>query len=129
MQTSAVNHTPAFPLSPTVDDLVSLASDPTTLRRILNNCEADGSCLIWKGGTSTRGGYPYMGNSRYAHREAYKAFRGDLEDGSILHESHSVELHHRCNSGGDKTKRRCCNPLHLEPVTRNHHNRIHSGVN
>lgn len=105
--------------------LSETAADPGALAAILERCEQEGDCLIWQGCVSTRGEYPYLGKSRYAHREAYRAYHGDLEDGSLRHESHSVELHHTCNRGGDKRKRRCCNPLHLEAVTRRSHNMLH----
>jgi hypothetical protein len=106
-----------------------MAADPTMLHKILSNCRQDGDCLLWKGGVSSQGAYPYLGRSLWAHREAYRAFHGDLEDGSILHESDSIEVHHRCNTGGDKSRRRCCNPLHMSSVTRRHHNQLHKGAN
>lgn len=42
--------------------------------------------------------------SKSAHREAYKAFKGEIPDG--------LELDHLCRV------RNCVNPDHLEPVTR-----------
>jgi hypothetical protein len=120
---SVVNSLPVFTLSPTVDVLCSTAADPTTLRKILNNCRPEGGCMIWKGGVSSQGQYPYLGKSRWAHREALRSYNGYLEEGSLAHESHSVEVHHTCRH------KRCCNPLHLKEVTRRRHSQLHKGVN
>lgn len=97
------------------------AADSAALDKILAKTATDGDCLIWQGATSTQGGYGYLGGCKYAHREAYRAYYGDLEPGSLYHESGSVEIHHTCGN------RLCVNPLHLEAITRNAHSRRHKG--
>lgn len=59
-------------------------------------------CWIWTG-FITSNGYGRMG-STYAHRATYMQFVGLIPDG--------LELDHLCRV------RECCNPYHLEPVTR-----------
>jgi hypothetical protein len=71
--------------------------------------EDDNGCWIWMGPRlRTKSGQQY-GATRYAgrpssaHRAAWRMFRGPVPEG--------LELDHLCRVT------RCCNPLHLEPVT------------
>lgn len=68
-------------------------------------------CWLWAGRKSKNGyGRFYIGTSRLdqryasAHRWAYEALVGPIPDG--------LDLDHLCRN------RACCNPAHLEPVTR-----------
>lgn len=97
------------------------AIDAGALRKIHNKCVPIGDCLIWKGGVSTQGVYGYLGRGRYAHREAFLAYYGELPQGSLGHESASIEIHHKCHN------KLCTNPLHLEAVSRADHSRRHKG--
>jgi hypothetical protein len=64
-----------------------------------------GPCWIWKGATSARG-YGNFGNQpkKISHRIAYELMVGAIPEGT--------EIDHLCRV------RACCNPKHLEPVTR-----------
>lgn len=62
-------------------------------------------CWIWT--RALRNGYGAIwidGRVEYAHRAAYELHIGSIPDG--------LELDHLCRV------RSCCNPTHLEPVTR-----------
>jgi hypothetical protein len=63
-------------------------------------------CWEWRGRLNNSGyGFVYFdGKSQAAHRVAYALTRGPIAEG--------FELDHRCRN------RACCNPDHLEPVTR-----------
>lgn len=65
-----------------------------------------GKCWVWTGATS--GGYGHVGLSDGgeipAHRLSYELLVGPIEPG--------LEIDHLCRV------RACCNPAHLEPVTR-----------
>lgn len=67
----------------------------------------DGSgCWIWSGSVSTHG-YGVLrirGRQYKAHRVMYEMYRGTIPVG--------LEIDHLCRV------RQCCNPEHLEPVTR-----------
>lgn len=73
---------------------------------ILERCIQDpiGQCLYWLKSTNKAGygGY-YRGGSMLAHRLAYVAWKGPIDDG--------MEIDHLCRV------RNCCNPDHLEQVT------------
>lgn len=66
----------------------------------------DGDCLNYYGRTNANGyATAYIdGFSRLLHRWMWETFRGDIPD--------KLVLDHLCRI------RRCCNPRHLEPVTR-----------
>jgi hypothetical protein len=66
----------------------------------------NGGCWLWKGSKNSSGyGFLYHdGASQAAHRVAYTLVKGQIPEG--------LELDHRCRN------RLCCNPDHLEPVTR-----------
>jgi hypothetical protein len=59
-------------------------------------------CWKWPG--CTKGGYGWTGYGGFAHRRAYALLVGPVPDG--------LDLDHLCRN------RRCMNPKHLEPVTR-----------
>jgi len=67
-----------------------------------------GECILWTGATNGRSHGIYRG--RPVYRRVYEHFRGQLTPG--------LELHHLCGNG------LCCNPDHLQPVTRRQHRRI-----
>jgi hypothetical protein len=63
-------------------------------------------CRVWVGAKNTKG-YGRIrvgGKTMMAHRAAYELERGSIPEG--------LQLDHLCRN------RRCCNPDHLEPVTR-----------
>jgi DNA-binding XRE family transcriptional regulator len=79
------------------------------------DCGHDTRCWIWqglsKGGNLAYGGvYVRAGSSVYVHRLFYEIAVGPVPEGK--------ELHHLCE------QKRCCNPGHLEAVTRSRHNEI-----
>lgn len=89
--------------------------DPLIVRRILGDDlarfrsyieEGPEGCWLWTGALNTDGYgcFRYEEVARGAHRVAYATFVGPIPEG--------LELDHLCGV------RRCCNPLHLEPVTR-----------
>jgi HNH endonuclease len=113
---------PIGPSTKTAQTLVDDAADPTTLELILRRCIQDGECLIWTGGRATQGGYGITwinGKPMLVHRAAFLAYYGDLPEGSLGHESSSVEIHHSC------INRLCASPLHHTPLSRKQHNAEH----
>lgn len=100
------------------------AADPGLLAHIYSRSilDPDTGCRRWTGSHSSQGSYGtiWRNNScEYVHRAAYEAFHGELPEGSLGHESDSVEVHHVCGV------RDCVEPSHLELVTRRQHNREH----
>lgn len=77
------------------------------VQRILRRCAVASfapQCWIWQG-YADPAGYGCVkvaGRACWVHRVVYAAFAGGLAGG--------LEIHHRCGH------RRCCNPVHLEPV-------------
>ena len=72
-------------------------------------------CWNWTASVN-EGGYGqfFVGGKRWrSHRFAWTAFRGEIPAG--------LELDHLCRN------RRCCNPEHLEPVTRRENQRRGNG--
>lgn len=71
-------------------------------------------CWLYKG-TIQAGGYGFtakpLGDTRYAHVQAYEAANGPVPKGHVLH--------HLCE------QKACVRPSHLEDVTRAHHASIH----
>lgn len=65
----------------------------------------ENGCLVWTGATTSNGyGKIWIaGKWMRAHRFSYQAFIGEVPEG--------LELDHLCRN------RRCCDPLHVEPVT------------
>src|ERR1041385_3851162 len=83
------------------------------LDRFLAKIDKNGpnGCWIWTAAKSHDGygrhnGFPY-GSTQYAHRIAYELCFGLVPK--------PLEVHHKCEN------RICCNPAHLEPVTRQEH--------
>jgi hypothetical protein len=79
--------------------------------RARTRIDPDTGCWEWLGATSAEGygrisvTVDYKVNLRtYTHRAAYEALVGPIPDG--------LDLDHLCRN------RACCNPEHLEPVTR-----------
>ena len=63
--------------------------------------------LCWPWLAAIQSGYGYIrqnGRPRLAHRVAYEHLVGPIPEG--------LDIDHLCRN------RRCCNPLHMEPVTR-----------
>ena len=91
--------------------------------RIAAKIKIDGKgCWLWTGCTTNRYGRAWSGGSRgdgrltYSHRYVYEFLVGPIPDG--------LQIDHRC---GVKL---CCNPAHLEAVTRSVNNlRAHHGQN
>ncbi len=82
------------------------------MTRIVVNPET--ACWVWEG-APTKDGYgqaanrkKWEGKRKYAHRVSYECFVGPIPEG--------LEIDHLCRN------RRCCNPSHLEPVTRSINN-------
>lgn len=82
---------------------------PTAAERVLARCDTSSGCWIFTGAKQQRGGYgvvklgPGLGTDR-SHRVVYKALVGPIPEG--------LTLDHLCGQPA------CCNPEHLEPVTR-----------
>lgn len=78
-------------------------------------------CWLWTG-DGTKDGYgtfrPGPGHPKHmAHRWAYEQYVGPVPAGMDLdHTCHTYDS--ECPGGNDCQHRRCCNPKHLEPVTR-----------
>lgn len=91
--------------------------------RIFERIETDANtgCWIWPGALS--GGYGRIGWRdggtpcwAQVHRIVWKALKGDISKGTDLdHLCHDPEV---CTVASECRHRRCCNPDHLEPVTR-----------
>lgn len=92
----------------------------TPEQRILERVVVDETtgCWIWQKALGG-GGYGQFGigdTVRYAHRFAYELWVGPIPAG--------MTIDHLCHSndptcpGGECVHRRCCNPAHLEVVTR-----------
>lgn len=116
---SASSINPAF-----IDSIVVSAADPDTMAKLFSRTEQHGDCRVWTGGRATQGRYGILGHRGkivLAHRLAFAAYYGELPDGSLKHESSSIEVHHTCND------RLCLNPNHLEAVTRRQHSERHRG--
>lgn len=80
---------------------------PCVLRRLAAKVTlADAGCWQWNGADNGHG-YGCIdlgGRITYTHRLAYEAFFGPIPEG--------YDIDHLCRN------RRCCNPFHLEAVTR-----------
>lgn len=82
--------------------------DPRLSARFWSKCtpEPNSGCWLWFGARSDQG-YGVIRidwELRYAHRLAYERLVGAIP--------HALDIDHRCRN------RACCNPAHLEPVTR-----------
>lgn len=81
----------------------------------------DGECWPWTGWTQPNGygsfGGHESGKTRLAHRIAYMFLVGPIPEGLVLdHLCHTRDP--ECADNEACPHRRCCNPDHLEPVTR-----------
>jgi hypothetical protein len=77
-------------------------------------------CWPWLGYVHPKTGYGQFGaraGTRLPHRVAYEYVNGLIPDGLVLdHLCHTLDVD--CASTNECPHRRCCNPEHLEPVTR-----------
>lgn len=77
----------------------------TLLERVLARCDRSGPCWVWQGATTNGyGRIRVAGVLLIVHRLVYELVVGPVPDG--------LDLDHLCRV------RACCNPAHLEPVTR-----------
>ena len=87
------------------------AQRPVTplFERLSARLAPNGSCLEWQGPVLPRGyGYISERNQKhYVHRLAYEKHHGPVPA--------EYDVHHTCEN------KRCCNPDHLEAVTRKEH--------
>lgn len=87
-----------------------------------------GGCILFTG--ALLAGYGQIGNGEYkvvrAHRAAYELLVGPIPEGYDLdHLCHTRDSD--CTAGSACLHRRCINPYHLEPVTREE-NRLRGGM-
>lgn len=77
-----------------------------------------GDCWIWTGRRDDGYGRVWMnGRTVRAHVAAYTALVGPVSAGLTLdHLCHTLDT--ACVGGTDYLHRACCNPAHLEPITR-----------
>lgn len=94
------------------------------LQRIASRCitnQATG-CVLWQGGTSSQGKYPYLPNDAGqivpAYRVAYESAYGPIPEGPAP-DGTRYEIHHRCGV------RTCCAAQHLQLVSHRDHMQIH----
>ena len=84
----------------------------------VNRSGTSGACWPWTGYLQSNG-YGTFGvtGTRLAHRIAYELIVGPVPDGLVLdHLCHTADP--SCADTDECLHRRCCNPEHLEPVTR-----------
>lgn len=89
-----------------------ISLQPMTLQglpaRIVSKIEVDArGCWLWLGSIEHHGygRVKFEGRPQYIHRVVWSLLRGRMPRGC-------VDLDHRC------CVRRCCNPRHLDPVSR-----------
>jgi len=74
-------------------------------------------CWPWTGGKSKGYGVTHMNSKpRGAHRVAYELTYGPIPDETLDHLCHTRD--ESCGGGPSCPHRACCNPAHLEPVSR-----------
>jgi hypothetical protein len=68
-----------------------------------------GECWLWTGAVTSSGygSFAYQGRTQSTHRLAYELLVGPIPDG--------LTIDHLAEPCGNKL---CCNPVHMEPVTR-----------
>lgn len=93
------------------------------IQRIFERIEKqpEGGCWIWPGATASgygRVGWRENGEAKWAavHRVVWQELRGDIPEGSDL--DHLCHRPEECRVAKECQHRKCCNPDHLEPVTR-----------
>jgi len=75
---------------------------------LADKIDASGDCWLWTGATSNGyGSVYYKGRTRRAHRVVWEILVGLIAEGK--------EIDHLCRNPP------CCNPDHLDPVTRKEH--------
>ena len=80
--------------------------------------DPESGCWIWVGyvGTNGYGTITFENRTRQAHRMSYETFVGPIPEGlDIDHSCHRPET---CAGGKSCPHRRCINPDHLSPMTR-----------
>lgn len=82
------------------------------------NRHGEDECWEWTGRRQSNGyGNFGMNGTRLVHRIAYQWLVGPIPDGLVLdHLCHTRDP--ECADNDQCSHRRCCNPAHLEPVTR-----------
>lgn len=85
-------------------------------RILTRNLRLDGECWEWIGGVSRSGygQYRIHGENLYVHRMAYELLVEPLQPDELLH--------HVCEN------KLCFNPDHLQPTTREEHQRLHAST-
>jgi hypothetical protein len=81
-------------------------------RDLLSNTAPSGECLIWQGAINSHG-YGVVGVrgiTYLVHRVTYELKAGEVPSG--------YDVHHVCG------QRACCNPTHLEALSRRDHVRV-----
>ena len=73
---------------------------------VWDRIDATGDCWVWTGAINAHGygAVQALGKLQYVHRVVYQALVGEIHDG--------LDIDHLCRN------LKCCNPDHLEPVTR-----------
>jgi hypothetical protein len=101
---------------------IGLVAQPSWWGRFVSKIEVGGEedCWPWTAGTYPAGYGMFgvkAGVTRRAHRLAFEVIVGPIPEGLDLdHLCHTIATD--CPGGNSCPHRRCCNPLHMEPVTR-----------
>lgn len=94
-----------------------MARTPNDLDKLWSQIVKD-DCWIWTGCVNKKSGYgsfSYQNKPHNTHVFVYELLVGPVPEGR--------ELHHNCRN------RRCCNPNHLEPLTRSEHRKLEPHTN
>ena len=93
------------------------APRPTPIERFMTKVEKTADCWLWLAATGKKGYGRFNVEYRrlIAHRFAYEALKGPIQDG--------YHLHHTCGTTS------CVNPDHLEQVTASEHRQMHPTPN
>jgi hypothetical protein len=98
---------------------------PPAIERITARSIPNGvtGCLIWQGGLSSQGRYPFIksddGRVRQTYVLVYEHNFGKIPD-EPAPDGTRWEIHHRCHN------RRCNELSHLQLMSRSQHMRLHS---
>lgn len=93
----------------------------SALERFMAKVDKSGDCWPWTGPVDRYGygKFSYAGQTQIAHRWAYEALVGPIPEGLTLdHLCHSRAVEECASLPDACAHRRCVNPEHLEPVTR-----------